>query len=520
MKHLKWSVLIVTAVTVLAVGITHQLIGTDNAVAQTQLQRAETQSSPRFAKAYELSDAFRQVSKHTLPAVVSIKTTGKVVRQTSNRRSPFGNDPLLRQFFNDPRFKEFMDQQEDGDEREYRMPGGQGSGFIIDSSGIILTNNHVVDDAEEIVIELADGREFKVVDVKTDARSDVAVLRIEAKEKLPSLVLGDDEAMEIGDWVLAFGSPFGLSRSVTQGIISAKGRGLTRSRLPQEFLQTDAAINPGNSGGPLVNLKGEVIGINTAISTRSGGYDGVSLAIPASHANWVANQLRDSGEVRRAYVGISMQELDADLATAFNLKIPRGVVVTGVVKESPAAKAGFREGDVILEVDGRRISNDRNMLGVVERLTIGQKYEIKILRDGREQRLNITVAERPDDLSSLENNDSGSSPGSNDEQSAEISDVGISIQNLTRDLASQLGLPSSNGVVITSVERNSPADDVGLEAGMVISRVGNHNVKSIADVEVAMRIARKAGRALYLVKLSRGNSSVARFVSVQLAERD
>ena len=412
-----------------------------------------------------------------------------------------------------------MDKQEDDREQQYRMPGGQGSGFIIDSSGVILTNNHVVDDAEEIVIELADGREFTVVDVRTDPRSDVAVLKIETKEKLPFLVLGDDETMEIGDWVLAFGSPFGLNRSVTQGIISAKGRGMTSSRLPQEFLQTDAAINPGNSGGPLVNLRGEVIGINTAISTRSGGYDGVSLAIPASHAKWVANQLRNTGEVRRAYVGISMQELNADLAKAFNLKIPRGVVVTGVVKESPAAQAGFREGDVILEVDGRRIANDRNMLGVVERLTIGQKYTIKILRDGREQSLSITVAERPDDLSSLENNDSEGGSDSNDEQSADISDVGVSIQNLTEDLASQLGLPSSNGVVVTSVERNSPADDVGMETGMVISRVGNQNVRSIADVEDAMTKARQTGLALFLVKVSRGTSSVARFVSIQLSDR-
>ncbi|MDG2131355.1 MAG: Do family serine endopeptidase [Fuerstiella sp.] len=520
MKLQKWpSVLLVGAATFLAVGITHQLNGTNYAAAQTQLQRAETQNSPAFSKAYELSDAFRQVSKHTLPAVVSIKTRGKVVRQTA-RRSPFGNDPLMRQFFDDPRFRDFLDQQENGREREYRMPGGQGSGFIIDSSGVILTNNHVVDDAEEIIIELADGREFTVVDVKTDPRSDVAVLKIETKEELPILVLGDDEQMEIGDWVLAFGSPFGLNRSVTQGIISAKGRGMTSSSLPQEFLQTDAAINPGNSGGPLVNLRGEVVGINTAISTRSGGYDGVSLAIPASHAKWVANQLRNTGEVRRAYVGITMQELNADLAKAFDLKIPRGVVVTGVVKDSPAAQAGFREGDVILEVDGRRIANDRNMLGVVERLTIGQKYEIKILRDGRERNLKITVAERPNDLSGLENNESDGGPASEDEQSAEINDVGISIQNLTEDLVNQLGMSSSSGVVITSVESNSAADDAGLEAGMVIARVGNRTVNTIAEMENAMKTARQAGRALFLVKVSRGNSSVSRFVTIKLTGQD
>ena len=508
------SVILASAVAILAVGIAHQRNGTNEAVAQTQLQRPETQNSPAFARAYELSDAFRQVSRQTLPAVVSIKTKGKVVRQTTTQRSPFGNDPLLRQFFDDPRFRQFMDEQEGDREREYRMPGGQGSGFIIDSSGVIITNNHVVDDAEEIIIELADGREFTVVDVKTDVRSDVAVLKIDAPEKLPFLPLGNDEDMEIGDWVLAFGSPFGLHRSVTQGIISAKGRGLSRS----QFLQTDAAINPGNSGGPLVNLRGEVVGINTAISTRSGGYDGVSLAIPASHAKWVANQLRSTGEVRRAYVGITMQELNADLAKAFDLKIPRGVVVTGVVKDSPAADADFREGDVILEVDGRRIANDHNMLGVVERLTIGKRYDIKILRNGREKKLSITVAERPEDLSDLESKDSGGGTKSDDEKSAEIKEVGISIQNLTQDLASQLGLSSASGVVITAVERNSPADDVGLEPGMVISRVGDQNVNSTMDVAVAIENARPDGRVLFLVKISRGNSMVARFVSVRLTD--
>ena len=260
------------------------------------------------------------------------------------------------------------------------------------------------------------------------------------------------------------------------------------------------------------------MGINTAISTRSGGYDGVSLAIPASHAKWVANQLRSTGEVRRAYVGITMQELNADLAKAFDLKIPRGVVVTGVVKDSPAADADFREGDVILEVDGRRIANDHNMLGVVERLTIDKRYDIKILRNGREKKLSITVAERPEDLSDLESKDSGGGTKSDDEQSAEIKEVGISIQNLTQDLASQLGLSSGSGVVIMAVERNSPADDVGLEPGMVISRVGDQNVNSTMDVAVAIENARPDGRVLFLVKISRGNSMVARFVSVRLTD--
>ena len=200
--------------------------------------------------------------------------------------------------------------------------------------------------------------------------------------------------MEIGDWVLAFGSPFGMHRSVTQGIISAKGRGLDGDG--KEFLQTDAAINPGNSGGPLVNLRGEVIGINTAISTRSGGYDGVSFAIPVSYVKWVANQLQTSGQVRRAYLGVQMQEIDAQLAEQLNLPVPQGVAVTEVVPGSPADKAGFQMGDVILEVGSRRIANPLNMMGVVERLTVDQTYNIRVLRNGTKLDLQITVSERPD----------------------------------------------------------------------------------------------------------------------------
>ncbi|MEQ9409912.1 MAG: Do family serine endopeptidase [Fuerstiella sp.] len=517
MKKPRWpSAIVLAMLTLLAACMIQQPDVLTMTAAREPAQVEEIKPSPELVHANALSEAFRQVSRATLPAVVSIKTTGKVVRQRVTRRQfPFEDDPFFRQFFDDPRFREF--REEGGpSEREYRMPGGQGSGFIIDADGLVMTNAHVVADAEEVIVRLADGREFTAVDVKSDERSDVAVVRIKVDEKLPWLRLGDDDRMEIGDWVLAFGSPFGMDHTVTQGIVSAKGRGLG-SGMVQEFIQTDAAINPGNSGGPLVNLRGEVIGINTAISTRSGGYDGVSLAVPVNLARWVADQLKTTGEVRRAYVGITMQQIDAELANAFHLQVPRGVVVTGVVRDSPAAEAGFQEGDVILEVDGKRITSDRNMLGVVEKLNIGQTYSIRILRDNREQELKIKVAERPADLASLEGVDS-SRNGSDNEASAEFTQVGITVQNLTEDLAQRLGMNTAGGVVITSVARNSPAARVGLSPGMVITRVGSRNVDNISDMEEAMKTTDSSNQVLFLVKISDGRSNISRFVTVPLSD--
>lgn len=514
MNRLKWSVMGLGLAAAVAISFSMQQGGTSGfAFGQTALE----QDSPELARAHELSAAFRQVSQASLPAVVSIKTAGKVVRQRVTRGpSPF-DDPLFRRFFDERNFPG-LDSNGNGRqyEREYRTPGGMGSGFIFDSSGLIMTNAHVVADASEVTVRLADGREFTAQDIKVDRRSDVAVIRIAVDEQLPFLPLGNDDEVQIGDWVLAFGSPFGLHHSVTQGIISAKGRGLLGSEMPQEFLQTDAAINPGNSGGPLVNLRGEVIGVNTAISTRSGGYDGVSLAVPVNLARWVAEQLHENGAVRRGYIGITMQEVDADLAPQFNLRVPRGVAVTGVVKDSPADKAGFQEGDVILQVNGRSISNNRNMLAVVEQLAIGKTYTIRVLRNGDELDLKITVAERPADLMTLEENSTDDSSAETDD-AAEFTQLGMDAQNLTPDLAEQLQMPSS-GVVITSVKRGGPAAEAGLSPGMVITRAGNQTVKNTSDLMKTLENAEKDGRILLLVRISDGRSNVSRFVTVDLGD--
>jgi len=375
------------------------------------------------------------------------------------------------------------------------------------------TNSHVVRNAEEVVVRLSDGREFTATDIRADDRSDVAIVRIDVDEELPFLELGDDAQMEIGDWVLAFGSPFGLHRTVTQGIISAKSRGLQRSATTQEFLQTDAAINPGNSGGPLVNLQGEVIGINTAISTASGGYDGVGFAIPVKAAQWVADQLLESGNVQRAYLGIRMQQIDATLAEHLNLTVPQGIVVTDVIADSPAEKGGFQVGDVLIAVDGRTITSNRNLIGIVERLRVGDTYPVRVLRNEQEVELNITVDVQPEDLALLSQRTE--SPAENDD-AARFNALGLTAQNVTAELAEQLGITTS-GVVISSVRPGSGAEKAGLEPGMLISRVGDVNVENVNDLEVAAQAAAGAEKVLLLVKITGGDGGVlSRFVLIPL----
>ena len=433
-----------------------------------------------------LSAVFRDVADKSLPAIVSIRTRGSAMRMT--RGMPFDDDhPLFRH--HDPRFRrfleQFMEQMEDG--QEFRRPDGQGSGFIIESSGVVVTNAHVVADAEEVTVRLHDGREFTATDVVADELSDIAIVRFDAPSGLSSLRLGDSDQARIGDWVLAIGSPFGHDHSVTAGIISAKGRGLMPTQR-QEFIQTDAAINPGNSGGPLLNLEGEVIGVNTAISSRSGGYDGLGFAVPAKLAKWAANQLVKSGEVKRAFLGISIQNIDSTLARQFNISVPRGVVITRVLEDSPAARADLQPGDVVVAVDGRGVTNMRNLQGLIEKLEFDREYELTIIRKGQEVVVPITVRQMQDsDL--LASTPSGNVPGDvQPDDTDSFDEIGIEIRSLTAGLARQLSLPSAKGVFISSVGSGSPADRAGLEPGLVITHVGADQtpVESVEDYRKAM----------------------------------
>ena len=291
------------------------LVGAAVGVAQKDV----SSDVPVAANATELSSIFRDVSKRAMPSIVSIETVSKTSQVADQQMLPFGDDSPFKDLFqNDPRFKDMLKQHQNQPRRAPRKMG-TGSGFIINKSGLIMTNSHVVNGADVVKVTLNDGREFTASDIKTDPRSDVAVIKIDAPD-LVAIPLGDSSKMEIGDWVLAIGNPFGIGMSVTNGIISAKSRGPGINDR-EDYLQTDAAINPGNSGGPLLNLRGEVIGINTAISSRSGGYDGVGFAIPVNMARWVSGQLIDHGMVKRSFLGVGIQPISNDLSKSFDIKV-------------------------------------------------------------------------------------------------------------------------------------------------------------------------------------------------------
>jgi len=348
---------------------------------------AEESSDLRHAKS--LSRAFRRVAESSTPSVVTLSVKKDVQNVLGlNGDNPFRGGPdsdLLR------RFQEELDRNP----QRYQQ-SGVGSGVIIDSSGIILTNHHVVGNADSVVVRLHDGREFEATDIRTDRATDLAILRIEGAKDLKAAKLGDSDQLEIGDWVLAIGTPFDLEFTVSAGIISGKGRALRDMRDRRTtFLQTDAAINPGNSGGPLINLDGEVIGINTAIASRSGGNDGIGFAVPSKLVKWVTKQLIDEGQVQRAYLGVSITEINAEIARRFELQRASGVLVAEVRAGSPAEDAGLKVGDVVTAIAGQKVRTPGELQAIVERMPLGSAQAISIVRDNQPSKVQVTVSALP-----------------------------------------------------------------------------------------------------------------------------
>jgi serine protease Do len=449
-----------------------------------------------LAAANDLSAAFRYASERVIPSVVTIRTVAVTEPSTSSRGSapaiPEEFEPLLKRFFGEdlPRFDLRTP-------RPFRQEG-MGSGVIIDPSGVILTNNHVVGGGAKVkvIVRLHDGREFTAEDVKSDPKTDLAIVRIEGAGTLPAAPLGDSDAMQIGDWVLAIGNPFGLSHSVTAGIISAKSRGMGITER-EDFLQTDAAINPGNSGGPLVNLRGEVIGINTAISTRGGGSDGVGFAVPINLARWVGTQLVEKGSVQRAFLGLSIQQVSSDLSKQFGLNAVQGALVTEVRPDSAAAKAGVQVGDVVVEFDGRPIHDPRDLQNVVERSSLDQPHKLTVLRNGERLTLDVKLQPMPQTLTA--------SRDSAEPAPSEFGDLGLEVATLTPEVAEQLGMSGATGVVITSVAGGSLAEELGLREGMVITRVGRKEIHSVEDFRDAVKDADLKTGLLLLVRTAEGS---------------
>ncbi|MFH1300601.1 MAG: trypsin-like peptidase domain-containing protein, partial [Planctomycetota bacterium] len=342
-----------------------------------------------------------------------------------------------------------------------------------------------------------------------DPRSDVAVIKIDAPN-LQAIPLGDSGKMEIGDWVLAIGNPFGIGMSVTNGIISAKGRGPGINDR-EDYLQTDAAINPGNSGGPLLNLRGEVIGINTAISSRSGGYDGVGFAIPVNMARWVSGQLIDHGLVKRSFLGVGIQPISNELARSFDIKVGQGAIVTQVMESSPAEAAGLKTGDIILKFADKDVTGPRNLQGIVEQLVVGKAYVMELLRDGKHVNQNITMQEMPKSFS-VAKDEKPLEDAKKEKQKTSVNELKIEVQPLTKELGNQLGYADDvKGVVITSVEAGSPAEEAGLMKGMIIEKIGTTEVSTMDHFNQGLKEAKDKKSVLLLVR----NHSGARFVVVQ-----
>jgi serine protease Do len=409
--------------------------------------------------------SYRDVVKRVLPAVVSIESRAKP-RPTKGKS---GRPPQLDDFSDDPRFGP-----------GFGGPDGRlgfGSGVLVDPKGVVLTNFHVVDGAEEVVIQLKDGRKFTSKEVFGDRKTDLAIVKLNTQGKtLPYLELGDSESMEIGDRVLAVGAPFGLTGSVTSGIISAKGRYNLNMNMYEDFLQTDAAINPGNSGGPLVNLEGKIIGINAAIKTRNGGFQGVGLAVASNLAKSVVKSLLTDGIVRRGYLGIQLRELAEDVATRLGVS-DGGVLVGQVFDDTPAAKAGLQSGDVITAVAGKAVKDGRALQTVVAGLPLKKVSEVRVFRDGKSFTVPVTIEEQPTQYGTAR---APAPPASQKIPDAvPIDKVGVQVADLTPEVAEEMGYAkSARGVVITDVERGSLAAQNGLRPGMLITKVNRKTVKN------------------------------------------
>jgi serine protease Do len=374
-----------------------------------------------------------------------------------------------------------------------------GSGFVLDASGYIITNHHVVDEATEIVVRLSDEKEYKAEIVGGDAKTDIAVIKISDAPGLVPVPLGDSDELKVGEWVVAVGSPFGLDHTVTAGIVSAKGRKINRpDQSPyDDFIQTDAAINPGNSGGPLVNLKGQVVGINTAIYSRSGGNIGIGFAIPINLARQIVPQLQETGYVTRGWLGVLIQPVDEDIAKSLDLPEAQGALVAKVFPDSPAATAGVEVGDVIVEFDGQHIRKSNDLPSIVASTPVGKAVRVTLVRAGSKKIVDVTIAK-------LEEEAAEAKPVKADE-------LGLSIQDITPEIANDLGLPrDSKGVVVSGVRRGSPADEAGLRAGDVIESVGNQPVDDVKTFRKLLSAREPADSVLVLVR--RGDQTLFRVI--------
>jgi serine protease Do len=445
------------------------------ATGQQMAGASKSPSAPRM-----IPDNFSALAEQVGPAVVNIqveKTAGETGMRPQFRGNPFG----------DERFKEFFG----GQQQPERKQGGLGTGFIIDKTGLIITNNHVVEDADTIKVKLKDEREFDAKVVGRDPQTDLALIKVDAKDELPVARLGRSAELKVGEWVLAVGSPFGLEQTVTAGIVSAKGRAIGSGPY-DDFIQTDASINPGNSGGPLVNLNGEVVGINTAIIAQG---QGIGFAIPIDMATKIVAQLKDNGEVTRGWLGVNIQDLKGELADYYGAKGGEGVLVTEVVPGNPAEKAGIQAKDIITAVDGEKVRTSRELTAKAATLPVGETTKITVVRDGKERTVDVKVAKRPVTVA-----DAGKPPVEKE------GEYGLQVTDLTPEMARRLKTNRDAGVVVVGVRPDSKAAKAGLQQGDLILEVDRQNVSSTGELK--QLLARHKGGDGIALLVQRANAGM------------
>ena len=462
-------------------------------------QSSAPRATPRMLESapYSFADLVERVS----PAVVSIKSE-------SSQAEPEGMDNIPQQFRD--LFQQF--DQRPPQQQAPRRALSAGSGFIIDKAGYVVTNNHVVDASKKITVTLPDKREFVARLVGSDPVTDIALLKLESPKPLPFVDFGDDKRLRVGDWVVAVGNPFGLSNSVTAGIVSSLGRNIESSQQYTNFIQIDAPINRGNSGGPTFDLRGQVIGMNSMIFSPSGGSVGIGFAIPASLIHDVVAQLKDHGKVNRGYLGVNIQSVTPEIAASLGIKESKGALVAEVVANGPAAKAGFEQGDIITAINGQSVEDSTDLTRKVATVPAGNVATFSVNRGGKPSEIRVTIGARPDDR--VATNVPAGKPGA---AAASATAAGLALSSLTPETKRTYNVADAvtSGAVITKVDTDSDAAEKGLQAGDVVLKVGNRTVRSPADFQSGVTDAKKGGRSSVLLLVARTQGGTG-FVAIDI----
>ena len=479
-------------------------------------QQTQEQQAPRYARTAEnrvppphmleagAPFSFADLVERVSPAVVTVTSEAQETESQSLLNSPDNLPEPFRDFFN-----------QFGQGRQFQIPHkavSMGSGFIIDRSGYIVTNNHVIEGAKKITVKLSDGRSFEAKLIGTDSSTDVALIRVKTDKPLPTVEFGDDRQLRVGDWVIAVGNPFGLSNTVTAGIVSSLSRNLPGGGPYNDFIQIDAPINRGNSGGPTFDLRGQVVGMNSMIFSPSGGSVGIGFAIPSNTIRDVVAQLQAHGRVARGWLGVSIQSITPDIAASMGIKEAKGAIVAGVVPSGPAAKAGFQQGDVVIAINGKPVEDNRDLTRRVAALPAGSRASFTINRQGTAKTLTVQIAQRKDEqVASVAPAQQQSAPGATGEA------MGLGLAAVTPEMRRSYNLEGSvEGVLITRVDPNSDAAEKGLEPGDILVSVGNRVVHTPQEVQSRIADAHAQGRKSVLLLVSGSNGQ--RYVAVDIGQ--